>query len=132
MVCQREQERKIAAYVGESAKISAPSWRDHLYSCRLVYPEGSAALSVKELGSWQETKAYYGSLVAKAGATVPVRNMGQAGAQAADGRVFVRKDFSVLTVDTSKLPRQFGKPPTSSSDIAYTMADLIMACWSGE
>jgi len=24
-----------------------------------------------------------------------------------------------------------GRPPTSATDVAYTFADLIMACWTG-
>lgn len=132
MICSPEEQREIARYVGVKAKIASPTWKDHTYSCDLVYPDGTAQLKVKELGSWAETKAYFNRLVAQAGPTTPVRNMGQQAAQAQDGTMFVRKDWLVLSVDPRGLPSRFGVPPTSSADIAYTMADLIMACWTGE
>jgi hypothetical protein len=44
----------------------------------------------------------------------------------------VRKDWKILTVDISGLPAQFGRPPTSRGDVAVTVADVILACWSGD
>jgi hypothetical protein len=44
----------------------------------------------------------------------------------------VRKDWKVLNVDISGLPAQFGNPATSRGDVAVTVADLILACWSGD
>ena len=49
-----------------------------------------------------------------------------------DGSVVVRKDWKVLLVDDSALPTQFGVPPTSASDIAVTVADVILGCWAGD
>jgi hypothetical protein len=132
MVCASEEQHKISVYLGERATISKPTWSNDTYRCDYVYAEGKVRLAVKELGSWAETKSYFNGLLAKAGPVAGVHNMGQQAAQAQDGTMFVRKDFSVLTVDTTGLPPRFGRPPTSSADIAYTFADLIMACWTGE
>ncbi len=132
MVCSSEEQHKIAVYLGERATISTPTWSHDTYRCDYVYPEGRVRLSVKELGSWSETKRYFTGLTTASAPVVAVHNMGQQAAQAEDGTMFVRKDFSVLTVDTTGLPARFGRPPTSSADIAYTFADLIMACWTGE
>lgn len=51
---------------------------------------------------------------------------------ASDGDVVVRKDWKVLLVDISGLPSQFGVPPTSSTDVGYTVADIILGCWEGD
>ena len=83
-------------------------------------------------GSPSRNSAHGPTLLASAGPTTAVHNMGQQAAQAQDGTMFVRKDFSVLTVDPKGLPEHFGRPPTASADVAYTFADLIMACWTGE
>lgn len=38
----------------------------------------------------------------------------------------VRKDWKVLLVDSAGLPDEFGQPPTSSGDVAVTVADVIL------
>jgi len=131
MVCGHEEQHKIEVYLGEVARVTTPTWHDDTYRCSYVYPEGPVHLAVKELGSWAATKSYFNRLVSSAGPTTAVHNMGQQAAQAEDGTVFVRKDFSVLTVDPTDAPGQLGRPPTSATDVAYTFADLIMACWTG-
>ncbi len=132
MVCAAEEQRNIAVYLGERARVSKPSWVNDTYRCNYQYPEGTVRLAIKELGSWSSTKRYFNDSVRAAGPTTQVHNMGQQAAQAEDGTVFVRKDFSVLTVDVTGVPAQLGRPPTAAADVAYTFADLIMACWTGE
>ena len=44
----------------------------------------------------------------------------------------VRKDWKVLLVNVQGLPPQFGVPPTSSGDVAVTVSDVILGCWSGD
>ena len=44
----------------------------------------------------------------------------------------VRKDWKVLLVDNTGLPPQFGVPPTSSTAVAVTVADVILGCWAGD
>ena len=58
--------------------------------------------------------------------------LGQAAFQTTDGSVVVRKDWKVLLVDDPGLPAQFGIPPTSSGDVAVTVADVILGCWAGD
>jgi hypothetical protein len=38
----------------------------------------------------------------------------------------------VLLVNIAGLPDQFGVPPTNSADVAVTVADVILGCWSGD
>jgi hypothetical protein len=132
MVCQDEAQKEIASALGETASVSDPTWVDHLYACRYGYPAGSMELSVKELSSWSETYAYFRMLAGQRGRTRDLANLGQGAFQTTDGSVVVRKDWKVLVVDASTLPAQFGVPPTSSGDVAVTVADVILGCWAGD
>jgi len=131
-VCAKEARHDIAEVLGETATVSTPTWQDHLYSCHYVYSTGSMELSVKELSSWAQTKAYFRSLAARMGESRTLKGLGQAAFQTANGSMVVRKDWKVLVVDTSTLPAQFGVPPTSSGDVAVTVSDVILGCWAGD
>ena len=89
-------------------------------------------LSVKELSSWAETRAYFAATAVTSGRARDLPGLGQAAFQATDGSVVVRKDWKVLVVDIGGLPAQFGVPPTSSGDVAVTVADVILGCWAGD
>jgi hypothetical protein len=132
MVCAPEAQHEIALEIGVTAAVETPTWSGHLYSCRYTYPDGSFTLSVKELSSWAQTFAYFRGLAAQLGSTVTLPNLGQGGYETRDGSVAVRKDWKVLLVNISNLPVQFGKPPTPSGNVAVTVADVILGCWSGD
>ncbi len=131
-ICADQAKQEIASALGETASISKPTWVDHLYSCRYVYPTGSMALSVKELSSWSQTKAYVKMLAHQMGGSRSLFGLGQAAVQTPSGSVIVRKDWKVLLVNPAGLPGQFGKPPTSAGDVAVTVADIILGCWEGD
>ena len=135
-VCSHEAQQEMASALGERATVSAPTWVDHRYSCTYSYPDsspsGSFTLSVKELSSWPETYAYFGGVAATKGKSRDLEALGQAAFQTTDGSVVVRKDWKVLEVDATGLPPQFGVPPTSSSAVAVTVADVILGCWAGD
>lgn len=131
-VCAKEARHDIAEVLGETATVSTPTWRDHQYACRYVYPSGSMELAVKELSSWAQTKAYFRSLGVQMGQSRTLKGLGQAAFQTTNGSMVVRKDWKVLLVDTSTLPAQFGVPPTSSADVAVTVSDVILGCWAGD
>jgi hypothetical protein len=132
MVCGREAVKEIDSALGETAAVSRPSWIDHRYACRYDYPAGSMEVSVKELSSWTETKEYFDSLASTMGKSRDLSGLGQGAFQTTNGSVVVRKDWKVLVVETSGLPTQFGVPPTSSGDVAVTVGDVILGCWSGD
>lgn len=132
MVCAPEAIKEIDSALGEKATVSDRSWVDHRYSCLYGYPSGSMALSVKELSSWAATRAYFAAMAATSGKARDLPNLGQAAFQETDGSVVVRKDWKVLVVDITGLPAQFGVPPTSSGDVAVTVADVILGCWAGD
>jgi hypothetical protein len=132
MVCSAEAEKELASTLGVYAVIGRPTWINHVYSCHYTYPSGSFTLSVKELSDWSETYSYFDTLSEVLGKTNKVTALGQGAFATRNGSIVVRKDWKVLLVDVSGLPPQFGKPATSSADVAYTIADVIMGCWSGD
>ena len=52
-------QREIGVALGVTAVVEAPTWSEHLYSCRYTYPDGYFTLSVKELSSWTQTFSYF-------------------------------------------------------------------------
>jgi len=132
MVCAPEAQREIADALGVPAVVAPPTWEAHLYSCRYGYPNGSFVLSVKELSSWPQTYAYFHALGGQFGDVAPLANLGQGAFTTHNGSVVVRKDWKVLLVAVAGLPPQFGVPATSAADIAITVADVILGCWSGD
>jgi hypothetical protein len=132
-VCSDDAQGEIAQALGETAQIQTPTWTDHVYACHLLYANNAfVALSVKELSSWPQTYSYFGALKTQLGDTGSINGLGQGAFQAPNGDVIVRKDWKVLTVDIRGLPPQFGKPPTPASDVAVTVADVILGCWAGD
>ena len=133
MVCAPEAQRELANTLGVSTVSPiTPTWVDHVYSCRYVYANGAMALSVKEVDNRAQTTAYFDMLGQQLGNTGALNGLGQGAFATTNGDVVVRKDYKVLLVDVSGLPAQFGVPATSSADVAVTVADIIMGCWSGE
>jgi hypothetical protein len=132
MVCSATAQREIAEVLGVRASVSRPTWVNHAYSCRYRYADGGFVMTVKELSSWPQTLAYYSGIGHTQGRTASVPNLGQGAFQTGNGSAVVRKDWKILTVNISGLPAQFGRPPTPRSDVAVTVADLILACWAGD
>ncbi len=132
MICADEARGDIQAALGAApTKVSTPTWVDHVYACRYIYPTGVLALSVKEMSSADETTAYFNAMQAKhpGGGTIP--GLGQGAYIAPNGSALVRKDFKVLWIDVSGMPAKFGNEPLSRADVAYRVAVVIMGCWTG-
>jgi hypothetical protein len=132
MICRTEAIYEIDSAVGVKATVSRPAWRDDVYSCTYKYPSGSMRLSVKELPDLPQTGVYYHQLETAMGDRGAVPNLGQGAFHTTNGSIVVRKDSKVLLVDVTGLPAQFGQPPTTSGNVALTVADVILACWSGD
>jgi hypothetical protein len=132
MVCRPKAQREINGVLGVTATVTDRTWVGHKYSCRYGYRNVSFELSVKELSSWTQTLAYFHGLGAQLGDPQPLANLGQGAYRTSGGDVVVRKDWKVLLVDVSGLPPKFGVPPTSATDVAFTVADLILGCWDGD
>lgn len=131
-VCSKKAQTLINETLGVTATVTDVMWVAHRYSCRYSYPKGSFEISIKELSSWSETLGYFRALGSHFGVAETLANLGQGAYQTTNGDVVVRKDWKVLLVDIAELPPQFGAPPAASADDAYTVADIILACWAGD
>jgi hypothetical protein len=133
LICSEEVQKDLAYTLGEQPIAPVdPTWSNHVYACQYRYSSGVIALSVKELSSQAETTAYYQGLASRLGDDGSLANLGQGAFVTRDGSVVVRKDWRVLLVDISGLPREFGIPQTSAADVAVTVADVVIACWTGD
>ena len=133
MVCQKEAQDAIAEDLGVDAlRVTKGSWNrsEHLYSCTYVYKNGTIGLSVKEMSSADETTTYFDQVQTKYGRTQKLNGLGQGAWLLANGDVVARKDYKVLLVDVTGLPKQFA-PLMSRSDASLNVAAAILACWSG-
>jgi hypothetical protein len=132
MICQPEAADEIAAAIGvQPNQPPASSWANQVYSCRYTYPTGVMVLSIKELSDGAATAAYYTAAQNALPSHTTVQVLGQDGFVGPDGSTYVRKDFKVLRVDVSALPATFGQPPEPRADAAFTVAAVIMSCWTG-
>ncbi len=132
MICQPDAAAEIASALGvQTSTPPAPSWSDHVYSCRYQYPSGAMVLSIKELPDQAATTAYYAAAQHSLPSYTPESVLGQQGFAGPDGSMYVRKDFKVLHVDVSALPDRIGPQPHTRVDAAFTVAAVIMSCWTG-
>jgi hypothetical protein len=132
MLCESDVRQEVQQQLGVPiTKPLAPTWKDHVYSCRYVYGNGVMTLSVKELANTAQTDAYFAAQARDLGKTRTIQGLGQGAFTTKNGSTVVRKDYKVLLVDVSGLPAQFGSPPDSKGDVALNVAALIMGCWTG-
>lgn len=131
-VCSAKAQTEIADVLGVAAKVSVPTWSQHLYSCDYRYKTGTMVLSVKELSSWNATFGYFDGLASRLHKVTTIYQLGQGGFRVRNGSVVVRKDWKVLLVNVSGLPQQFGQPYSDVSGVALSVAGVILGCWSGD
>jgi hypothetical protein len=132
MICAHEAQAELAVVLGvHTTQPVVPAWTDHTYSCKYTYHHAVIAVSVKELSNQAETDSYFTSLAHRLGQTQRLSTLGQGAFITKNRSVVVRKDYKVLLVDISGLPAQFGVPPFSRGDIALSVAETIMDCWTG-
>jgi hypothetical protein len=132
MVCAPEAQKDLASALGVATNaVSDPTWVDHVYSCRYMYPDGTMALSVKELSSRSATTAYFNSLRAQLGEAEHLSGVAQGAFVTTDGSLVLRKDYKVLLVDTSGLPEPFGSGYKTRDQVAVGVGMTVLGCWTG-
>ena len=132
MVCSREAEIEIDANIGiKPIRTPTATWSNHLYTCRYQYAAGVMVLTVKELSTAAETTQYFDGLLHTLGKAQPF-TLGQGAFLAKDDSAVVRKDYKVLRVDVTGLPKQFGKVPLPRFSVAANVAGTILGCWTGD
>lgn len=131
MVCSPEISDQATVYLGvPPTTITPPTWRDHVYSCAYVYPDGQIVLSIKEFASAEESAAYVQTLAASLGQGAAAR-LGDGAFTTGGGSMVMRKDNKVLLVDTSRLPDPFGDPAVDRATAANLVTAVVAACWTG-
>jgi hypothetical protein len=132
MVCAGEAQEDIAKALGVKAvAVTTPTWVDHVYSCKYVYPNGAITISVKELTDRATTTAYFNAVKQLLGVSPNPVKLAGGSFYAANGSIVVRKDYKVLTVDVSQLPAKFGRAQLKPSDVGANVAVTILGCWTG-
>ena len=132
MVCSREAEIEIDANIGiKPIHTPTATWSNHVYSCTYRYAAGVMVLSVKELSRASETTQYFDHLSQTLGRS-QLLTLGQGAFIAKDDSAVVRKDYKVLRVDVTGLPKQFGKVPLPRFSVAANVAGTILGCWTGD
>jgi len=132
MICESEVKNDLSSLLGvQPTQPVHPTWKDHVYSCTYQYKGGALTLAVKELTDKASTDAYFDELAQQLGKSEKINGLGQGAYTTTNKSAVVRKDYKVLLVDISKLPKQFGNPPDSRENIALNVAATIMGCWTG-
>jgi len=133
MVCSQEAREKLGQALGRNPTVvSPPTWESHLYACTYEFPQGDMVISVKELSSATETTAYFDGQARRFGRQHTLYGLGQGAFLTRDGSVVARKDYKVLTVDTSGLPASFSAGIGASGTSVETVATVVMGCWAGD
>jgi len=133
MICSGEARKDLdATLLLKANKVTKPKWvrEGHLYSCAYVYRRGKIVLSVKELSSGAETTNYFESIKRKYGTSDELNGLGQGAWVLKNSDVVVRKDYKVLLVDVTGIPERL-VPAMRRSDVAISVASVIMSCWTG-
>jgi hypothetical protein len=131
MICAAEAQKDLAKSLGITASpVTTPTWVDHVYSCRYVYPNASIGLSLKELDSAAQTTRYFDGLGLQLGRTESLA-MGQGAFLTGTGSLVVRKDWKVLHIDVSQVPATFGQNALRHRETAISIAFALLGCWTG-
>jgi hypothetical protein len=134
MICTTEIRGEFADTLGANAtKVSAPTWKDHVYSCTYTFAKGSFTLSVKELDDDKSTTDYFNAYKQKLGVKDNLFGLGQGAFVAKNDDVVVRKDYKVMHIDVQKVPKASGAfvPSMVRGDVATNIASVVMSCWVG-
>ena len=116
MICAEEAQKDIAQILGVTpTQVTPPTWVDHVYSCQYVYPNGVITLSVKELSSTPETKAYFDGLGAAQGRRPGTIELGDGAFHTTTAASSCARTYKVLDIDVSRVPARFGKEKLDTS-----------------
>jgi hypothetical protein len=101
--------------------------RGDTFSCRYSFDGGVLDLSVRDLHTIPQARAYFRDLRGREAVGDALSGLAEGGFTKADGSVVAKKDAMVLTVDVTALP------PTGAdrSGIAVDLAAAVLGCWTG-
>ncbi|WP_221639956.1 hypothetical protein [Actinoallomurus bryophytorum] len=136
MVCSAEIRTAVTKLLAlHKSPPTTSSWADHLYTCTYRLPTGKLVFSVKESPDPTSAHRYFSAQGQHLGATRLLAGMYNLGMPAyqTDGNAIFLKDNKTLQVDATALPHHHTGPANDPrTDIAYTLATDVLACWSGK
>jgi len=136
MICGAEANGHIATLAGISGSVPTTStWTDNLYTCAYSLPTATLVLSVKVSSDPAIARQNFNQLSVQlqpSKALQGLASLGLPGFTTSAGQVVFLKDSNILTIDASQLPATIGVQGETRSDLAYTVATDILACWSGD
>ena len=135
MICSAEIRTDVATLLAlRHPPPAASTWAGHRYTCTYRLPAGRLVLSVQESPDLPAARRYFTGLRRHLGATQPLPGISGLGLPAyqADGTAVFLKDDKTLHVDATALPPQLGPTGDSRTDLAYTLATDVLACWTGK
>jgi hypothetical protein len=136
MICGLETATNVATLTGlHAAAPTRATWSEHLYTCTYRLPIGPLVLSVMQSRDVTAARGYFNGHHLALGRTQPVTGLAGLGLPAYEdttGTVVFLKDNMTLQVDAAALPERVGPQATSRTDLAYTLATDVLACWTGK
>jgi hypothetical protein len=136
MTCGPETATNVAMLMGlHTPAPTRATWADHLYTCTYRLPTGTLVLSVKDSPDVAAARGYFTDRRRALGRTQPLSGLDGLGLPAYEnttGSVVFLKDNMTLKVDAAALPGRVGPQGTSRTDLAYTVATDVLACWTGK
>lgn len=135
MICSAEIRADVAAlFAPRALPLATSSWVGHRYTCTYQLPAGRLVLSVRESPDVPSARRYFAALRRHLGVTQPLSGISGLGLPAyqADGVAVFLKDDKTLEVNATAMPRWGGPASDSRTDLAYTLATDVLACWTSE
>jgi hypothetical protein len=137
MVCEEDEIRDAVkrAFQMPDEPTSSHTWRSsgRVYACRWSVPQGTLRMTVQDATDPKAGRAYFDRLRGSLDGARPIRGMDNFGFPAfetAAGDVVFIKDGKTLHVDATRLPDASLPADFSRSEVAYSVASAVIACWT--
>jgi hypothetical protein len=137
MVCEEDEIRDAVkrAFQMSDDPSSTHTWRrsGRLYACRWAVPQGTLRMTVQDATDPKAGRVYFDRLRGSLDDARPIRGMDNFGFPAFDtaaGDVVFTKDGKTLHVDATRLPGASLPAGFSRSEVAYSVASAVIACWT--
>lgn len=134
LVCSAEIRRDVTTILAlRRPPPTTSNWSSRRYTCTYQLPTGRLVLSVQESPDLPSARRYFTGVRQRLGAAKALRGMTGLGMPASegDGSVVFLKDNKTLQVNATALPPTVGPAGDSRTDLAYTVATDVLACWTG-
>ena len=135
MICSTETRTNVIQLAGALRSAPTDHFAAHLYTCTYATANGPLVLSVMDSADVPAASTYFTANRARLGANHRLDGMTGLGLPAyetTNGVVTFLKDHMTLVVDARGLRGSIGPQKHTPSDLAYTVATDVLACWNGD